>query len=130
MKIEIYPGEWRDIETPSAGTLIPFIRAFPSGEKRLQQIERPMDIYMKACRFIAHGGRYLIAVLPNQNNTDVCVEMIAAMVMNETVDDNGVERGEGHIRELANEAWVNGPGLEDAVDRLVLASVEKMDAAQ
>lgn len=119
MKIEIYPGEWRDIETPSAGTLIPFIRAFPSGEKRLQQIERPMDIYMKACRFIACEGRYLIAVLPNHNNTDVSVELVAAMLSKD-----------GEFVEMAKESYPNGPGLEDAVDRLVLASVEKMDAAQ
>lgn len=124
MKVEISPGEWRDIKAPQQGTRIPFIRAYPSGEHHLTEIERPLPIYVKACRFISVGGRYLIAVVPTTNNTDVQVEMIAAMLVERT--------GNIHdpLIEVAKETCPNMEAVVAAVDRLVLASVNKLDEAQ
>lgn len=93
--------------------MIPFIRAFPSGEKRLQEIDRPAEIQVLANRFIAHGGRYLVAI-----HSDEKVELVAAL---------GTSDG---IRKVASETTPNGPEMIDAVDRLVKASVEGLDTVQ
>lgn len=93
--------------------MIPFIRAFPSGEKRLQEIERPAEIQALASKFIAYGGRYLVAI-----HSDEKVELVAALG-----DADG-------IRKIAEETTPNGPEMIDAVDRLVKASVEGLDTVQ
>jgi len=132
MLIELYPGVWRNVKLPTMGASeIPFIRVFPSGEKRLQTLERPQDIYLKACKFIAHGGRYLVSILIKPNNVEVEAEVIAAMPMNEVLDDNGVVRQEQHVREVASEKCPHdGPELLAAIDRIIEKSVARLDEVQ
>jgi hypothetical protein len=109
--------------TPFGATnLVPFIRAFPNGEKRLQLISRTPEIYALACKFIAHGGRYLSYV-----NDKAEVEMIAATMRNPATDPMGVL---DPVVEMAKETVPNGPEVPLAVDRLVRTSVEKLDSLQ
>lgn len=97
-------------------TSIPFIRTFPSGETRLQTIDRGPDRHRDACKFIAHGGRYLILVVPGGT-----VEMVAVICRTGESDD---------ARAVAFEECENGPELLDRVDLLVRRSVAALDAVQ
>jgi hypothetical protein len=90
---------------------IPFIRALPDGQAMLQFIERPVDIDVKACRFIAVGGRYFIAIISDDE-----VRMSAASA-----------GPDGELREIADEVSPNGIALTLAVDRLVRKSVEHLE---
>src|SRR5512139_3356597 len=90
---------------------IPFIRAFPNGRQQVQTIRRPIGIHLLACQFLTRGGRYLIAA-----HGDGTVELVAATA------------GQGELCKLAEERVENGPALIDAVDRLVRASVERLNA--
>lgn len=90
---------------------IPFIRAFPDGGLRLEFIERPVDIDVKACRFIALGGRYFIAIISDDE-----VKLSAA-----------VGGKDGEMYEVANEVSPNGIALPLAIDRLVKKSHQHLD---
>lgn len=105
---------------PAPANLVPFIRAFPSGEKRLQQIQVHPEIYALACKFIAHGGRYLVFI-----NGQGDVELIAA-----TMSNPQTATGQADVVEAAKETVPNGPELPPAVDRLIRTSVEKLDSLQ
>lgn len=91
---------------------IPFIRAFPDGELRLQFIERPIDIDVKASRFIAVGGRYFIAIISDDE-----VKLSAAVPLGQ----------DGQLEEIANEVSANGIALPLAIDRLVKKTAIYMD---
>lgn len=93
---------------------IPFIRALPNGLRTLQTIDRGPELYASACKFIARGGRYMIAIMDTNH-----VELVA-----------GMEDCEGRLIKVAHETSGNGPELMAAVDRLVRASVENMDTLQ
>lgn len=105
--------------------LVPFIRAFPPtpafprGERKLQQIKRSHEVYMLACRFLAHGGRYLMAEIEGE------VHLVAAIAPAGQVVNIDTD-----IIMLAEEKVPNGPGLPEAVDRLVRASLVELDKAQ
>ncbi len=92
---------------------VPFIRAYPDGTRGLSEIERPVEIHALATKFIAHGGRYLIAAIG-----DGTVELVAAMP------------GDDDIVKVASHKVPNGHALPAAVDDLVRASVERLDAVQ
>lgn len=94
--------------------MIPFIRAFPDGHQVLSEIERPSDIQALANRFIAHGGRYLVAVLSDEE-----VRLVAATMGRD-----------GETVEMASEVTANGPAILDAVDRLVRNSLVNLDLLQ
>lgn len=93
---------------------IPFIRVFPDQSLKVQTIERPAQIDALACSFLARGGRYLIAILSDDE-----VKMTA--VMSGMGDD---------LHEIASEVTHNGVMLPLAVDRLVRASVAGIAAVQ
>ncbi len=93
---------------------IPFIRAYPSGERVLQTIDRGPAIYAMAIKFIARGGRYLCAMMADNH-----IELVA-----------GMEASDGSLIKVAHETSGNGPELADAVDKLVKSSVEHMDTVQ
>lgn len=90
---------------------IPFIRALPDGECVLQFIERPADIDVKACRFIAVGGRYFIAIA---SDDEVLLSAASA-------------GPDGDLHTIATEAAPNGIQLVLAIDRLVRKSTEHLD---
>ncbi len=87
---------------------IPFIRVFPNGRNGLTEISRGPEVEKLAARFLALGGRYLITIAVDGS------VMLAAAVM----------QADGEPDEAATEACGNGPGLLEAVDRLVRKSVE------
>lgn len=93
---------------------IPFIRVFPDESLKVQTIERPAQIDVLACSFMARGGRYLIAILSDDE-----VRMAAVVP--------GVD---GEPIEVAAEVSHNGIGLPLAVDRLVRDSVARIAAVQ
>lgn len=93
---------------------IPFIRVYPDNSLKGQIIERSPEVELLASVFISRGGRFLIAVLPNDT-------VRAAAV---------VEGINGDVLELAVEAVPNGFMLPPAIDRLVRAGVAAMGTLQ
>lgn len=94
--------------------MIPFIRVFPDGQMAGERVERPTDIVVLASSFLARGGRYMISILSDDE------VRIAAIV----------EGLKGDAIEVAADAVPNGPPLIAAIDRLVRASVAKLDEMQ
>lgn len=88
---------------------IPFIRGLPNGRRGLQEIARSAPIETKARKFIAHDGRFLVEIQPDER-----VKLMAII---------DVDAG---AKEVATEYSPNGPELLDAVDRLVEAAAEKI----
>ena len=93
---------------------IPFIRVFPDKSLKGQIIERPQEIELLASVFISRGGRFLIAVLPN--------DQVRAAAVVEGIDGDPIE--------LAVETVPNGVMLPGAIDRLVRAGVAAMGTLQ
>lgn len=93
---------------------IPFVRVYPDNSLKVQTIERPAEIDVLASSFIARGGRYLIAMLSDDE-----VKMTAIV---QGVGDD--------VHEVAAEVSPNGIALPLAVDRLVRASVARIAAVQ
>lgn len=94
---------------------VPFVRARPDGSTGLSVIKRPEDIQAMANRFLAHGGRYLIAAME-----DGTVQMVAATAS--VVD--------GELVNMAERTVPNGVMLPNAVDELVRDSVKALDEMQ
>lgn len=94
--------------------MIPFIRVFPDGHMAGERIERPMDIVVLASSFLARGGRYMISIMSDEE------VRIAAIVAGH----------KGDAIEVAVDAVPNGPPLLPAIDKLVRASVAKLDEMQ
>ena len=87
--------------------MIPFIRVFPNGNSRIQEIDRPQEIYDLACRFLALEGRLLVKI-DDQGNA----------VFGAAIFQNGEEF------DAAIEQCGNGPEIDDAVDRLIRTATE------
>ncbi len=85
---------------------IPFLRVMPDQEVVVQPIVRPAAVTILADSFIIRGGRYVLALLPNN---EVC---LGAMI----------EGLDGEPFELCRETTLNGVMLPFAVDRLVRES--------
>lgn len=85
---------------------IPFIRIYPSGERVLQAIDRGETLYLLACKFIAHGGRFGAYIL-----ADGSVDVVALM-----------KGPDGDEVAVAKETSTNDARLLDAVDRIVTAA--------
>ena len=85
----------------------------PTGEQSLCSIVRGEQIYWQASRFIASGGRYVGEIAPN--NTDV---RLSALVWHDNIKDWIV---------IAEVETSNDDRLREAIDRLVVKSVENMD---
>lgn len=94
---------------------VPFIRARPDGSHGLSVIPRPDDIQAMANRFVASGGRYLIAAM-----SDDTVQLVAATA---SVLD-------GEIVKMAERTVPNGVMLPHAVDELVRDSIRALDEMQ
>lgn len=92
---------------------IAFIRSLPDGTEVGQTIERSGPVQSEADQFIARGGRYRIALLPDG---DV---RVAATV-----------KREGEILEIYAEQVRNGPELPDCIDSVVMASIGALDEVQ
>lgn len=88
---------------------VPIIRALPDGSNRLERIDRGDDVGAAAAVFIASGGRYRLAVHDRGH-----VEVVAAYP----------GKGPHEIVQVAREVAPNGPGLPEAVDRVVWASIK------
>lgn len=89
------------IERPNPG--IPFIRAYSDGTYKVQAIQRPAAVDVQACRFIALGGRFFIAII-----SDLEVRLCAMQ-----------RAADGNLYPIADETCMNGPPVLGAVDRLV-----------
>lgn len=98
-------------------TAIPFIRYMPNPAvpKSLQEIDRGAKVYAQAIQFIARGGRYACRITPEGD-----AELVAGFPVK-----GGAE---GEMVMVAQERVANGPAILPAVDRLVKASVQNMDA--
>lgn len=94
--------------------MIPFIRGYPGGHKQVEQVERPPDIDLLAARFIACGGRYLIA-----KYSDDDVRMMAV-----------VAAPDGELYPVAKSVTPDGPLLPGAIDNLVRESVKLLVTVQ
>lgn len=93
---------------------IPFLRVFPDYTVRMQMIERPAEIDVLACAFLAAGGRYMIAIISDNE-----VRLTAVV---EGIGDD--------VHEIHSEVSPNGVMLPLAVDRLIKESVRKISAVQ
>lgn len=92
---------------------IPFTQyLLPHGRRRAERIARPVEIADLAQQFIAAGGRYECEILTTGH-----VSLTAVM----DVDDEP--------QDVEIVLCQNGPGIPDAVDRLVRASIAHIDAA-
>lgn len=87
--------------------MIPFIRVFPNGANKLQEIERSPEIEKLAALFIEREGRFLIRI------DDKGRVNLAAAIMDE---------GEPWDAALAD--CDNGPEMLDAIDKMVHEAVE------
>lgn len=63
-------------------TSVPFIRTFPSGETRLTYMDRGPRVYALACKFIAHGGRFLV-----RKNERLLLDLVAIVCSHGNSDD-------------------------------------------
>lgn len=93
---------------------VPFIRVRPTGEGA-SIIKRPDDIQAMANRFIAHGGRYLIAAM--EDGTAQLVAVTTSVL-------------DGEIVQIAQQTVPNGVMLPNAVDQLVRDSIDALDQMQ
>lgn len=98
-------------------TAIPFIRYMPNPAipKSLHEIDRGAKVYAQAIQFIARCGRYACRITPEGD-----AELVAGFPVK-----GGAE---GEMVMVAQELVANGPAILSAVDRLVAASVQNMDA--
>jgi hypothetical protein len=89
---------------------IPFIRLFPGGASAIQPISRGKETERLAHIFLRSGGRYFINIHPNGE-----VELVAAVEL--------------PFPARVAEAWCrNDPALPQAVDQLVVDSIDRMGA--
>ena len=93
---------------------IPIIRVYPNGRSGITEAHRPDAIQAAANRFIAHGGRYMVAKM-----SETEVRLMA-----------GLRSRDGKLIEAATETVPNGLELLDAIDRLVSKSVRRLDDVQ
>ena len=84
----------------------------PNGEQSLFSILRGEQVYWRASAFIAKGGRYVGEITP-QNDV-----RLSAIVWHDNLKDWIV---------IAEAETSNDDRLREAIDRLVVASVENMD---
>lgn len=92
----------------SAST-IPFTQyVAPHGRKREVSIEMPADLVGLACRFIEAGGRYEAEVLTATGEVSLTAHLVV----------------DGEPQDVAIEVVPNGPGMKEAVERLVRASLK------
>lgn len=98
-------------------TVIPFIRHNPRPgiKKSLHEIDRGPKVYAEAIQFLSRGGRYVCQITPWGK---------AQLVAGFPVEDGA----EDELAIVAEEVVPNNPSaINEAVDRLVAASVRDMD---
>lgn len=105
--------------TPSHETCVPFVRLLPGGQMINHEVPRSREINMLAWRFIAHGGRYLIALVEDNG-----VEMVRLCA----IVPEGDDPANGNI--LVESRCENGLPLLETIDSLVRNSLDALDDMQ
>jgi hypothetical protein len=90
---------------------LPFVRQYPNGRRALATISVADDVGHLGKKFIALGGAYVCEILPSG------YARIAACL----------EGKDGKQQDVEQDACENGPGLPEAVERLVRASVQHIE---
>lgn len=93
---------------------IPFIQWLPDGKSTGRTIDRGSKVYADAAKFIARGGRYACVLY-----ADGRAEIVAGFAL----DDSA----KGEMLAIADETVPDGPAIGPAIDRVVAASVARMD---
>ncbi len=101
-------------------SIVPFMRIYPNKRKVLHPIERPVSVATKARRFLRHGGRYMITILPETSPADPSINAIHLVAVVPGLRPQDIDL-------YAEATCFNDPGLPQAVDMLVDDSVRVME---